>query len=156
MPTGYAIAKPSKVSISSTKRKRDSLMKSSLHEDDSCEINISGPSAKFTFRKGKNLMRGDVGLADCNMSISPQPRGVVTSSFFIKLSANDFENAFPKIEIGSLFHDYYVYMDMNGTKGLVSISTIDFCQEMDIINEIGGGSHHYGGARYVEISGEII
>ena len=36
-----------------------------------------------------------------------------------------------------------------------SLSTIDICQDMDIIQEIGGGIHNLGGTRYIEINGEI-
>jgi len=137
------------------KRKTDSLMKGKLN-DGMCNININNYKAKFTFHsKGKSI-KGEVGLVGCETSMSAQVVGSVNTSFFIKLHLNDFEVAFPKIEIGSLFHDWEIEMSVNGVRGRVTISTIDICQDMDAIREIGTAIvYPYGGTRYVEINGEI-
>jgi len=151
--TSYAIAQPSRTSSFSRKRKTDSLMQGKLN-DGMCHIEIND-KAKFTFHYKGKIIKGEVGLVGCDTSMSAQPLGSIKTGFYLKLYLNEFENAFPKIEVGSLFHDWDITMDVFGNKGHAEISTIDICQDMDIIQEIGGGIHNLGGTRYIEINGEI-
>ena len=137
----------------SNKRKKDSLMRTSAHDDETCQISVNG--ANFTFFQKSKSVTGKVGLAGCDVSMSARVVGAVDTSFYLKLLLNEFETAFPKIEVSSLFYDWDILMDINGAKGYATIGTINVSQEMDVIQEIGGNSHAYGGTRYVEIHGEI-
>ena len=139
----------------SRKRKTDSLMQGKLN-DGMCHIEIND-KAKFTFHHRGKIITGEVGLVGCDTSMSAQALGSLKTDFYLKLYLNEFENAFPKIEISSLFHDWDITMDVFGNKGHAEIRTIDICQEVHDLQEIGTmTTHAYGGTRYVEISGEII
>jgi len=139
----------------SRKRKTDSLMQGKL-KDGMCNIDVNDRKAMFTFHNKGKSTKGEVALAGCDVSMSAQVAGSVNTSFFIKLYLNDFESAFPKIEIGSLFHDWDITMSIGAIKGRATIEAIDICQEMDTIQGIGSmRTYAYGGTRYVEINGGI-